>query len=419
MGGAVYFAELGDILKELKGTLEVSLKQGTVASDAFGRLRVSEPVTIFDSKQLHSKKSLLWDEVTNGTGTSTFVEADAEVEMEVSANNDYVIRQTKRRFNYQPGKSQLIFVTFVIGNATDTLRRVGYYSTLTTGTYQPNNGIFLEADGSNISLNVIKNNNTVNQEAIAQVDWNVDPMDGTGVSGVTLDFTKTQIMFIDMEWLGVGTVRTGFVVNGKIYVAHIFNHANDTTEVYMQTPNLPLTYEIRSTGGTGKLQHICSTVMSEGGTQRTGISYAVDRGTNVLNVNNTSPFVFMGVAIRHKAGFEDITIDIDDISILVPTSGDLKWSLILNPTYGSTPTWTDLANTSIQYAVDDGIGVTGGTILKSGYISTDIDAISALINSVIKLGISIDGTRDTIALCFHRISTNEDVLCSLNITEQL
>ena len=73
-----------------------------------------------------------------------------------------------------------------------------------------------------------------------------------------------------MQWLGVGRVRVGFNINGVIYYAHYFNNANNLGSVYMSTPNLPVRYEVSSTGGSVTLDQICCTVQSEGGNSQMG-----------------------------------------------------------------------------------------------------------------------------------------------------
>ena len=139
-----------------------------------------------------------------------------------------------------------------------------------TNNLTPNNGIFFECDGS-LSWNIAKNGSIT--ETVTQANWNVDKLDGTGPSGITLEPEATQILIIDYEWLGVGRVRVGFVIDGLIYYVHYFNHANDDTftSVYMSTPNLPLRYTIETDGTeAAELDHICSSVISEGGLEETG-----------------------------------------------------------------------------------------------------------------------------------------------------
>ena len=81
-----------------------SFNQNTL--DAFGRSRVSEPYTVFDSKQLGSNQSLFWDDQeTSGSGTSSdYSEDTSSTTLTVSATTAGTrVRQTFQRFNYQPG----------------------------------------------------------------------------------------------------------------------------------------------------------------------------------------------------------------------------------------------------------------------------------------------------------------------------
>lgn len=256
-----------------KGNFKVAIQEygDTAAIDAFARLRISEPYTIFDSKQLHDKQPLFWDEEINASGTSNHSSVDACTVMTVTASaSDSVIRQTKQRFNYQPGKSQFVLMTFHSTQDPSITCRIGLFDGTSANHLTPNNGIFFLCNNE-VSWNIAKNG-TITETAL-QADWNIDPMDGSGPSGYILDLDATQILLLDFEWLGVGRVRCGFVFNGIPYYVHQFVHANDPTftTVYMSTPNLPLRYDIQSDGtSAGALDHICSTVMSEGGLEKTG-----------------------------------------------------------------------------------------------------------------------------------------------------
>jgi hypothetical protein len=119
------------------------------------------------------------------------------------------------------------------------------------GYYDDSNGLFVELQDSTINF-VLRSTKTgvVTEDRISQSNWNIDPLNGSGPSGITLDITKAQILFIDFEWLGVGTVRVGFVIDGKIYYANYFNHANIIDSTYMKTATLPISYEIKNTGVT-------------------------------------------------------------------------------------------------------------------------------------------------------------------------
>lgn len=386
--------------------------------DAFGRLRVSEPVTLFDSKQLHDKSPLFWDEVLGGSAdATTYNSGDASVTMTVDAAGEYIIRQTKQRFNYQPGKSQQLLFTGVIGDpVTNTEKKIGYFNTSSVAPYTANlDGIYIKQDGTTTYVCVSKNGT---ETAVAQNAWNLDVMDGTGPSGITIDWSKTQIMVIDFEWLGVGRVRVGFNINGITYIVHEFLHSNVLTAVYMSSPNHSVRYEIRSTGGTASMQHICSSVTSEGGEQSLGtLGYISTAGTHIDLTTENTLYAILGM--RLKTDYLDITIKLLNIALQIQTaSHQLEWVILFNPTVAGTFTYNGLDNSAAEVAIGTTANtVSGGTLIQGGFLESGgnrAGAAGSVSNEVInalRLGCQIDGTRDTIVLCARPIggSTAVDV----------
>src|SRR6056300_1320358 len=271
----------------------VIITPGGTGTDAFGRQRVSNPLTIFDSTNVMSKNNL-FDESLTGFGTVTYTSNKSTVNLNVTtASGDKVIRQSKRVMSYQPGKSLLNLNTFVMNTLTANLKQK-------IGMFDANNGIFFYADGTTLKIvrRTYVTGSPVDTE-IAQSSWNGDKLDGTGASGYDLNVDKACILFTDYEWLGMGAVRVGFVIDGKFIVAHTFYNANDLTTVYMQTANLPIRYEIETTGtisGAAVLQQVCSTCIIEGGYSPEGIREMI--GTSQINagVNLTTANTYYNIA---------------------------------------------------------------------------------------------------------------------------
>jgi hypothetical protein len=267
--------------------------------DSFGRLRVSNPYTLYDSQARFAADSTFSYATATG-GTTSYNTNKSSVNLNVTTTSgSTVVAQTYRVFPYQPGKSLLTLQTFSMNTAlTNLTQRVGYYSAY--------NGVYLEQAGSQVSF-VVRSytSGTVdNSRFVVQSSWNVDKFDGTGPSGVTLDLTKTQILFLNFEWLGVGNIICGFVINGVFRTAHIFQNANIGTSVYMQTAILPLRYEILTTGttsGAAVLQQICSTVMSEGGYEQTSQPF-VARNPNQVSFSSANTF-YPIASIRVNSGY--------------------------------------------------------------------------------------------------------------------
>lgn len=393
----------------------------TPGNDAFFRRRVSQPYTIFDSKHLYDKQPLFYDESTGGSATSTHSTTNARVRMTVTSSaSDFVIRQTFQRFNYQPGKSPLMFLSLLASQETGVTKRIGLFDGTGANYLTANNGIFLTVGESSISWNIAKNGSTT--ETVSQANWNVDPMDGTGPSGNTLDLDAIQLICIDYEWLASGRVRCGFVIGGMIQYVHYFEHANDPsfTSAYMSTPNLPIRYDIVSDGtGGGDLDHICGTVMSEGGLEDTGFSHSVDTNNTHLDANVAdTPYILL--ALRLKTTHLDATVITEYFSMISETNDDFKWSLLLNPTYNGSLSYSDVTNSACQFAA----GATAnditddGTKMDSGYAKSS-ESLDRPLKTARHLGSQIDGTRDELILAVTPLSSNADIQGSLSFRELL
>jgi hypothetical protein len=382
--------------------------------DAFSRLRVSEPLTLFDSKHLHDKLPLLYDEeITNNSTNATSVHSatDARVRMHVEAG-DTIKRQSYSRMNYQPGKSQLAMFTLLLdanGGTTDVTRRVGLYD----GT----DGVYLLQIGTAVAFAIEKNGS---RTTISQSSWNLDKLDGTGPSGVTLDTTKVQILAIDYEWLGVGSVRFGFVYNDQIVYAHREDSGNVKTSVYMSTPNLPIHYSISSavtTGAIAEMDHICSTVISEGGHQEVGVPFSVDNGTTHIDADSTSSLYAL-LGIRLKSTHLDASVLLEGIDTLIRTNDDAYMVLLQDPTVAGTFTYSGLTDSCVEYATGATANtVTGGHPVTSGYIRRNAERSVALSPRGGLLGAAIDGTPRELVLCAQPFSANLDILASITFRE--
>ena len=378
--------------------------------DAFGRLRVSNPLTIFDSKNIMSKNSF-FDESTTSGGTVTYTSNKSTVNLNITqAVGSKTIRQSKRVMSYQPGKSLLTLNTFVMNTPTTNLKQK-------VGLFDANNGIFFFVDGTTYKIvrRTYTSGAAVDTE-ISQSSWNIDKLDGTGASGITLYPDKSNILFIDIEWLGVGAVRVGFVINGQFITAHTFNNANDLTTVYMQAPNLPIRYEIERAGtlsaGTYTLQQICSTCMSEGGYAPEGTQKII--GTSQINagINLTTINTYYNIAtIRIKTSRPYAVIIPAGADVLNVSNNDFEWGLFYNATPSTAFSYTSFDD-NVEYDLTTRDLTSTGTRVAGGYMggktapSTIGDGSFAF---SYQLGQTISGTSDTLTLAVRTGTANGDV----------
>ena len=387
---------------------------GSTAYDAFGRLRVSNPLTIFDSKNIMSKNNLFDEAIVGASSTVTYSTDKSTVNLNVDTpSSSYVIRQSKRVMSYQPGKSLLNLNTFVMDSAqTNLAQRIGMFDN--------DNGIYFEKTGS--TLRWVRRTSTSGSSVdnpVAQSSWNGDKLDGTGASGYTLDTTKACIMFMDFEWLGMGSVRCGFVIDGKFIVAHTFLNANNLDTVYMRTANLPIRYMIialDTLDSTATLQQVCSTTMIEGGYAPGGIRQSIGTAS-LAGVNLTTAGTYYNLAtIRIKSGRPYAVIVPIDIAASAISNSDFQIELRLNATPSTAFSYTSYSD-NVEYDLTGTTTITGGTVVGQAYLSgkgaNSLQFQQDGFNFDYQLGQTIGGTSDTLTLCAKGGSNGDDICGTL------
>lgn len=404
----LYFNTLDQLIGQLMAntsTLPVSI-DGT-NTDAFGRIRVSQPYTLFDSQSRYAADNQ-FDTSTSGTGSTTFNSNQSSVSMSVTgAGVGSVVRQTYRVFPYQPGKGLLVLATFQMDSSDNVnlSQRIGYFNT--------DNGVFFQkVDGVNsFVLRTNTSGTPSDARAVAQSSWNGDKLDGTGESGLTLDLSHPQILWMDFEWLGVGSVRCGFIINGQYIVCHTFNTANVYgTTVYMTTAILPVRYEITSTSDiAATLTQICSSVVSEGGYESTSIDHVARRTTVFTNIDTAATF-YPIVSIRLASGRTGSVVLPNRAQFLPLTNQNYEVALLKNPTLtGATWAATVPSDSNVEYDVAATAISATGTIVQTDYVVATGSAgvtQTSLPNDYnwdLQLGATISGTSDIYTLAVRTV----------------
>jgi len=349
------------------------------SGDLFGRLKVSEPYTVFDSTHRYSQDEDFDDVVLGAGSTIGIITAESTATLGIGTTAGCsIIRETKRVFPYQPGKALQVFQTFVLNpSKTNLVQRVGYASS--------ENGIMLELNGSEV--NFIKRtaiSGVGTTILVPQSQWNQDPLDGTGVSGINLDFAKAQLMFTEYEWLGVGCVRVGFVnENGVFHIAHIFNHTNTLDSTYITTASLPCRYEILNTGNVSSastMKQICISVQSNGGYEKVVARDVARRTNSITGITSSTNFTPL-VSIRLAPGREDAIVLPHDVHAIPDSAQSVFFEIALIKNASLTGVaWTSTSSPNVQGDIT-ATGLTGGTIVQTDYISSANKASTPL-NSI-------------------------------------
>lgn len=398
-----------DVLTDVYGSLQIVV--GGQAADAFGRIRIANPTGLFDTQFQYDTQPLLFQ--TSAVGTGTVIKTANESSLTLStggtASGASAINQTKAYMRYEPGKSQQIIMTGLLGVKKANVRsRIGYFDT--------NDGVYFEMDGT-LGASVNQRSSTSGSPvntSILQANWNFDPMDGSGPSGVTLDWSKTQVFAMDMQWLGVGRVRFGFFVNGTLLIAHEIENANTIASPYMNTANLPCRAEITNTGVAATatiMKQVCMTVISEGGVDHPqAYQFSASNGATLISGIGGAPrtplvsirpkLTFGGLQNREKVNF--VEFDLYNNSAI----GGF-WELIYNGTLTGPTAFASVdSNSGMNFDIAS-TGCTGGLVIASGYATPG--KITNTISIDMKLPITIDITgavADTLSLCVTSLSTN-------------
>jgi hypothetical protein len=397
----LYFNQLDNLLEQIVATTSgaVPVSIGGTNVDAFGRLRTSAPYTLFDSQNRYAIDNQ-FDTSTATGGSTTYLPNESSVQMDVTTSSgSEVVRQTYRCMPYQPGKGLLVLETFVMNTAKTGLRqRAGYFGT--------QNGVFIQQADSTVSfvLRSYISGSVSDARTVNQADWNGDKLNGTGDSGYTLDLTKAQILWMDFEWLGVGSVRCGFIINGEYIVCHTFENANDITSVYMTTAILPVRYEITNTAATASassMKQICASVVSEGGYEQTSIEHVARRTTTKTSIGTTFlPLVSIRLA---STALNAVVLPAKFNVMPTSTGDDFEVILAKNCTGLTSASWAAVAGDANVEMDTSATAMTLGTIVDIQYVKTTNQSSGTInqpagYNWDLQLGSSLTGTSDIYTL---------------------
>jgi hypothetical protein len=340
--------------------------------DIFNRLRVSEPYTVLDIKHLYTFNTLQMDQYTTGLASIIHNANASTVTMSVTGTGKAIV-QSRLYTQYQPGKSLLIYATGILNNGsnpTTVTTRLGYFDESNGGFFQYTNGV------AGICLRS-KSSGSIIDTIIPQSQWNIDTMNGSGISRITIDWTKCLIFVINIAWLGVGQVVFGIVYGGIFYPVHkIWNTALTTT--YMGIPNLPIRYEIVSTSGSGSLLSICASVTSEGGYSLQGYPFSVTLGP-AKTVSAAETYLF---SIRLK-DLRRTIIKLLSGSFLSASTGDMIFRVytVLSPATvpinGGSLTWSSVnVNSAMEYNTNGtSATLSSAILLYQEFISDSVKSI--------------------------------------------
>ena len=391
----------------------------TTQVDSFGRLRTSDSNVLLDSQLDFDLQPLLWQNVLTGGGSVTHDEPDATAVLAVTAAaGDEVIRQTRRYWKYRAGQSLRITMTSVFGApVAGVIREQGFFD--------DDNGIFLRQNASGGIELVVRSNvtGTPAETVIPQGSWNKDPLNGAGPSELTLDITKAQIFWIDLQWLGVGRVPGGFNINGVDVEIHEFLHSNIIDTVYMSTGTLPVRYRIFNDTGANpaEFRAICSSVFWEGGSE--GPGYLTSADTGITPYSATVALTSL-VAIRLNSTHIRATLRALSFEVVNAGVNDVR-AVLLHFTPDNVPaglTWSAGSGDASEISTDN-VAVTeaNGYRIQTEYVLNSTGKKASVqvaeVDSYLRVAADYAGASDVIVLAVQTVTNTSDCYGTISYKE--
>ncbi len=384
---------------------------GTVAQDDLGEID-KDGIQQWEGNFVGGNNTLLWDTDLTGAATATDILVESARSMNVTtASGDKVIIQARQRQLYLLGRTKRVVVGALLGaKQTDTRKRIGFFD--------EDDGIFFEQTGTD--LRVVTRTSTSGapvDTAVGQASWNIDPMDGTGPSGATLDETKINTFVIDFDWTGGGKVKFGIRVGGRIWFVHATDFDNSETTPYLTGPTLPVRFEIENTGavaGAASMKMYSASVINFSGLDALFLERVADNTTSGTVVTTT---VTPLVSIRLDSSFIKHLLRVQSINIFTGSGNSIRWTLIFNGTL-TGPSWTSVGAESIAEFDISATGITGGTEIETGFFDNNNGVLTGTgFFSLLFLSADIAETADIVTIAAHRSSGTATVHASLRFEE--
>ena len=346
--------------------------QDSANLDAFSRLRVSNPLILHNSQFTYDLCPILMEQITSGSGATITYDStnrDALMTFSSTPTGGKSYMQSYDYLPYQPGRAQLAFITFNIKSAVANVLKFAGFSDGVNGVEFQNNG--------SVNQFVIYSGSSAGTETVTQGSWNLDKLDGTGSSGITLDITKTQILVIDIQALYVGRVRVGFDIGGKVIYTHEFKHANLIAYPYIQSANLPVRCGMTCTGTVSTtMNFICSAVISEGGSEDINVyGYTFQQDSGAISIVDTGVGTHM-ISLRPKTTFNSITnrtrVAYIDVEFYNAGNQTVQWQLCVGQALTGTTTYTACNSTysSSEYNTAATLSGSPTIVIDGGYAAS-------------------------------------------------
>jgi hypothetical protein len=397
----------GNVGDRLKVDASLSYSPSSPLLDAFQRNRVSEPRNLFDASFYYGLQTSVFDSTVANSATITH-NNNKKVAILSTANvaNSSVIMQSFYRMKYHAARSNMIVISGNFGTGVSGV-------TKRIGQFDASNGYFLEITSAGVYFVIrSKVSGVVVDNKILQANWNLNTL-------AALNISKQNILFIDYQWLGSGTCRFGFVIDGQIIYCHAFHHANILSTLYSQTATLPVRGEVAGQG-VASMEIACMAVVSEGNDTPDGILRTVYTGTTPRTISGTTAN-FPLLSFRKKTANFDVIAILKSINVFMGSSDDILLKLIKNPAL-TAASWVN-AGGFCEFD-KSATSYTGGFEIVSSYLrgsstSESASRLTDVFNNAMNanIGSYINGASEIMTISISNITSSTSVHGSINYKE--
>lgn len=314
-----------------------------------------------DNTELNSK-------ILVGTGTVTQANAMAVISTGGTAAGQATMRSTHHA-RYKAGLGGIMRFSARFSTPVALTHQYAGLADEAGTTAEFKNGYTLGIIGTTPTISRFQNDV---QFDVPQSSWD-DPLDGTGQSKVTLDFTKLNVFYIQFQYLGAGAIYfwTENPLTGVPFRFHNLRYGNSNTVPSTYNPNYHVTYHVdnktvasnisiytASYGyfieGKTELVEFHQPQFSTGSRQKTAVTTEVA----IVSIRNKSTYA-------SKTNYIDLLLERFACSIEAGAANNLgSVRIVKNATLGGVPSWADVNTTNSVVELDAaGTTVTGGTTI--------------------------------------------------------
>ncbi|MFV2055411.1 MAG: hypothetical protein ACC707_03045 [Thiohalomonadales bacterium] len=352
-------------------------------------IAINDPISTFDEVATFTRRATIqmaFDYIINpalvnttliGGATATqansmaVLSTSAAISTSVTITSDGAVRA-------RPGQEVVAILSGVF-----TLGIAGSEQLL--GAANTDNGFFFGYNGA--SFGVMRRSNSVDTW-VAQSAWNIDPLDGTGPSGMVLDTTQGNMYRIAFSSGFVGTSYQIYnPVEAKFITVHIASYIASVPVLGVASLNLWCQAQNTSNATDIILKVANASAFTDQVLAPLGVKGVVDNvklsvGTTLTNI----------ISIRSKATFAGKANYIGALLMFYSGAADGNQSseieLVFNGVLGGTPVWNDYDPLASVMEVDTaGTTVTGGRrafanlIAATGSFGQDLSFLQLIINA--------------------------------------